>query len=153
MHISSGPSAHKGNEVRVPDDPCDEYGPFTMVQIVPQDRPTSVFVKECIFESNQASGQGGAAVISMVDKEVVFEGCTLRNNTAYMGGALLLSTVCDLKINHTMFEGNTAQVSGGAVTLFDVATGMACRSIKDASNKADDVGQFWYQRVGPKLVG
>ncbi len=89
---------------------------------VNKDANTSLTVDGCLFESNHATGNGGAIQVDFNNDKVcavTIKNSTFRNNSADgEGGAIGAATGGHLNISDTIFEGNTAAKfsSGEAAT-------------------------------------
>ncbi|MFH1893549.1 MAG: hypothetical protein ABIK83_12815 [Candidatus Zixiibacteriota bacterium] len=74
---------------------------------------STVVIKDCNFSDNVATSKGGAIVGDELDLDM--SGCSLKANSASMGGALSISDG-RTTISASEFVGNSASIYGGAIS-------------------------------------
>jgi len=72
---------------------------------------TPARVVDCVFEGNTES----AAFCTGDSTDVAFVGCTFRNNSSRLGGAVYVASGAFPTFERCLFEGNLGRESGGAI--------------------------------------
>lgn len=86
-----------------------------------------VWVQDCIFTGNDATGAGGA--VRNVDAPSVWYKNTFANNHTYAQGGAFSNYTAAPWIGNSTFYGNVAESMGGALDLTFVSTGVVTNSI------------------------
>ncbi|HCE42838.1 MAG TPA: hypothetical protein DET40_04770 [Lentisphaeria bacterium] len=86
-------------------------------------RNSSLTVRNCIFENNNAGGQKGGGAVYAENSRPVFEGCIFRNNIAANSGGAFFVTGGMMKFSGCSFKDNSAQThDAGALDIQDGGT-------------------------------
>ncbi len=86
-----------------------------------------VWVQDCTFTNNDATGAGGA--VRNVDAPSVWYRNTFANNHTYAQGGAFSNYTAASWIGNSTFYGNVAESMGGALDLTFVSTGVVTNSI------------------------
>jgi predicted outer membrane repeat protein len=79
-----------------------------------------VLVEDCTFVNNDAANNGGGVYVNLPAVNVTLRRVELVDNEATRGGAVF-ATGSELVLENTLFDGNTASTSGGALYLDNTA--------------------------------
>ncbi len=99
--------------------------------------PGGIEFNNCIFESNTATGKGGAIYAEgddSVDGQLRLTNCAFVDNTGFIGGAVYACTTywptgwADVTVTDSTFDGNTASTDGGALYLYRKVEGLINQS-------------------------
>jgi hypothetical protein len=95
----------------------------------------------CLFDGNESGRYGGG--VYNIDSSTSFSDCAFLNNTAVNdGAAVYYRNTSTPSITDSLFVGNSAGVSGGAVFAY-IDVGLSIDRCRFALNTARDGGALW----------